>query len=114
MAKKKDDTFTIACAASSWYLKQMREAGIPEDLIKKLQAATTREMNVIDKHMEEDGWDLDLDHVKGECLEPVISSWFEWYVMSRILKRGYKIVNKKNKYTKAFRFVVTKDDNDGT
>lgn len=114
MAKKKDDTITIGCAKPAWYLRQMREAGVPEDVIKKLQAATTREMNIIDKHMAEDGCDLNLDYVKGECLEPVLSSWFEWYIMSRILKRGYKIVNKKNKYTNAFRFVVTKDDNDGT
>lgn len=113
MAKKtksrEDNTITIGCANPSWYLKQMRASGVPEDLIKKLQASTTREMKAIKKHMEQDGWDLDLDHVKGECLEPVISSWFEWYVMSRILKKGYMIVNKKNKYTGQYRFVVSKE-----
>lgn len=113
MAKKvkkssEDKTITIQCAKPNYYLRQMREAGIDEDVLEALRAGIQRELREIDKHMKQDGWDLDFDHVKSEVLAPLVTSWFEWYLMSRCLKRGYYLRFDENEYTGQTRMVVSK------
>ena len=109
MPKKKDDTITINLAKPSFYLKMMREAGVDEEIITELRKSVNREMRSLDKHMEQAGWDLTLDYIKSECLAQILSGWYQSYITSRILQRGYGVENKENAYTKEHRFVVTKE-----
>lgn len=86
----------------------MKDKGISKEVIDILKKSVTREIKEIVKHMESDEWDLSFDHIKGECLEPLTSCWFEWYIMSKICEKGYELKFVKNEITDTSQLVVTK------
>lgn len=90
----------------------MKESGVPEDVLKVLKKQVAKEMRLLKKHMDADGWDLNFEFIKSECIAPIISNWFEWYLIAKINEKGYGLKFSKNKHTDESVFVITKKGND--
>ena len=105
---KKKKIVTLKIGNPAAYLKLMKDSGISEEVFATLRKGINKELREVDKHMKEDGWDLSLDHIKHECLQPLIGSWYEWYIMARLCSKGYVITSKTNEHTGMTGLVVSK------
>ena len=108
MTKKKTDDVVFKIGKPTAYRKLMKESGISEEVFETLCKGINKELREVNKHMEKDGWDLSLDHIKHECLQPLIGGWFEYYLMARLCSKGYVIASKTNEHTGMTGLVVSK------
>ena len=94
-SKKNDLEFVFKVGESRFYLNRLKEH-VPEELLEPLRKKINKELRRLDDHMEKDGWDLDFGHIKDDILNEIVSVWYEWYLMSRVVKKGYRLQFKKN------------------
>ena len=105
---KKTDDLVFKIGKPAVYLKLMKDSGISEEVFATLRKGINKELREVNKHMKEDGWDLSLDHIKHECLQPLTGNWYEWYIMARLCSKGYVITSKTNEHTGMTGLVVSK------
>lgn len=107
---KKDEVVKVEVASSKYYLNKIKQT-VPPKLLDKLKRRVNKEIKDLDSHMEEHGWDLDFEYIKNDILNDIISHYFEWYLMARVMNRGHHLQFKKNKLG-SDKLMITKGNKD--